>query len=298
MLLSLALQAASPEDSGSSAQVTALVASAGGLLASILTVYTTFRARSKAERAERAAIESLASRAKSIDRGESGKARSVAELLAKAARERKAAELRDEGTDRREVGNEVDVSISSGSGQADDADDWVDYTFTGPGLDAAQVDTPPLVDDDGTSEKKATYYLEHHRAAVSQQKVSFYASLVLGAVAAILVLVGAAIVVLTGQDAGTITALFGALPAALSGLLFFQSRDAGKRSDESARQLAKSVEQGESTARAMKIANSLRDQTVKEKLLGIAALQLIFPDAVPSQLGSILERQDERKAIE
>ncbi len=122
-------------------------------------------------------------------------------------------------------------------------------------------------------------YLRLIENADRRRSYAFGASLITGILAGGAVIGGAAMGLLLGQgDVGTFTAICGALPAALSGVLGGMSASAGRDAKDYFQQLAHSRERDRHSDRALRVATQIPDPDARAEFLRRQGL--------PSELGS------------
>ena len=132
-----------------------------------------------------------------------------------------------------------------------------------------------------------SFYVKHHELALRQQQVTFWASLATGALGAALIITGVTLAMFFGTGVGVVTSVAGALPGALSGLLFSQSKSAEDRANNNLQQLTLSLERSTAIVRCLQIAQNIHDQAMRERIVATASLLSAFPDASFAELANI-----------
>jgi hypothetical protein len=133
------------------------------------------------------------------------------------------------------------------------------------------------------SKRQIDYNAEEQKSAARQQLAYFILSIV-GAIAGIVVVIYGVYLTLNGQaDVGTITAIAGAVPGAMSAMLFKRADAAEKRRDLSSARTAESVERAQSMLRIIQMTSRL-DDIARQRILALAALADMFPGSKPSEL--------------
>ncbi|WP_326837377.1 hypothetical protein VSH64_21195 [Amycolatopsis rhabdoformis] len=137
------------------------------------------------------------------------------------------------------------------------------------------------------SRRRVDFYVEHHDAALSQQRAIFWASLVAGAVALVTVIIGVGLVLFAHTEVGVLTSVAAVLPGAAGSLLFTQSKEAATRAAENLRNLTASVERAEAIQSCLQIAAQVSDSATRDRIIAIASLVSAFPEVAVGELSAI-----------
>jgi TRADD-N domain-containing protein len=134
---------------------------------------------------------------------------------------------------------------------------------------------------------------EYHALGLAQSKISFTLGYVFGALGAIVILAGAVKLLFfsDGSNAATIgvfTAIAGAIPEALAGLLFVSASKAGSRMSENFDR----GREDRDLAAAQEIAASMEDRTLGNRLQAVLALSMAKSTVTDGAL-RLLERDDQ-----
>jgi hypothetical protein len=182
------------------------------------------------------------------------------------------------------VASADDVALTL-SGDNDHVSKFGDHTLE---VDSASVVGPALYWTADVLKSQKAFYVKHHELALRQQQATFWASLATGALSAALIIIGVTFAMFLGTSVGVVTSVAGTLPGAISGLLFWQSKAAEERANKNLQQLTLSLERSTAIIRCLQIAQNIRDQATRERIVATASLLSAFPDASFADLTDIM----------
>jgi hypothetical protein len=140
------------------------------------------------------------------------------------------------------------------------------------------------------SKQQIDFNAEEQRSAARQQLAYFVLS-VLGAITCIAVVIYGVYLALGGQaDIGTVTAIAGTVPGVISAMLFKRADIAEKRRNLISARTAQSVEKAQSMLRIIQMSSRL-DSVTRQKILALAVLADMFPEAKPADLLVLLDEK-------
>jgi hypothetical protein len=154
--------------------------------------------------------------------------------------------------------------------------------------DGEQLLLPGLDWVSEVAQRRAKVYVEHHQAALRQQRAAFWSSLTVGALGLVLIIVGIAFALFGTTEVGVLTSVSSLLPGAASALLFNQSKAAGTRADENLERLTASVERAEAVQTCIQVATGLRHEPTRDRIVAIASLLAAFPGGSLQELSAIV----------
>lgn len=140
------------------------------------------------------------------------------------------------------------------------------------------------------SKRQIDFNADEQKSA-SRQQLIYFALSILGTVAGVAIVVYGAYLTLNNQaDIGIVTAITGAIPGALSMMLFKRADAAEKRRDASSARTAESVEKAQAMLRVIQMTSRL-DDLKRQRILALSVLADMFPDSKPAELQALLEEK-------
>lgn len=135
-----------------------------------------------------------------------------------------------------------------------------------------------------TSAQQADLYLEHHKAALKLHAQYQVASLFAGLVGFLVILLGGVLSYIASLDIGILTAVSGAISTGAAGLLFKRSERVESHAIELLEKSYRSVDRGESLRQTLNVAAMISDETTRNRVYSVVALQAAFPSSTADEL--------------
>ncbi|SDM98423.1 hypothetical protein SAMN04489726_4321 [Allokutzneria albata] len=145
-----------------------------------------------------------------------------------------------------------------------------------------------LADKAEVTAKQVDEHLQRQHAALTRARTSFWASTLAGAIGLVLVFLGLFLAIDDVPDQGLVTALAGAVPATLAGLLYLLSALAAREAADQFEKLCVNVRRTELIRETLRLSTQLADPWRRERVHAVVALQTVFPDASPAEVIRLL----------
>ncbi|WP_143035843.1 TRADD-N-associated membrane domain-containing protein [Lentzea fradiae] len=128
-----------------------------------------------------------------------------------------------------------------------------------------------------SNSRDTNLYTRYADEAVFRSKVSYWIALSIGILGVLVILSGVALSLFAKLDVAIVAGVVGALETSIGALLYRRSDSADKRAGEWFEKASSNLDNSDSLQRALGIAETISDSTMKDRIRALAGLGQLFP---------------------